>query len=299
MEKRRLGRTGLEVTALGYGAMRLRGAEGRKQGPEISEDAVAEVLNAVLDAGINLIDTARGYGLSEERIGRHISSRRGEFVLATKSDCGGEWSADGVRRDFEKSLKLLKTDYVDVFQLHNPTPQEAREAGLVAALQALRDEGLARHIGISTFLPDVFEFIEWGEFETFQFPYSCIQQKHREAMEKAAASGAGIIARGGVSWGGPYAADARGFVTKLWQRAALDEVLGDLPASELLLRCTIAHPDCHTNIVGSATPEHIRANAAAADKGPLPPGLQAEVTSRLETARAAILSENEAKGGKG
>jgi aryl-alcohol dehydrogenase-like predicted oxidoreductase len=296
MEKRRLGRTGLEVTVLGYGAMQLRGA-GVWNGPDISEDAAADVLNAVLDAGINLIDTARGYGLSEERIGRHISGRREEFVLATKSDCGGNWSGDGVRRDLETSLKLLDTDRVDVLQLHNPTPQEAREGGLVAALQKLRDEGMTRHIGISTFLPDVFEFIEWGEFETFQFPYSCIQQKHRQAMERAAAAGAGIIARGGVSWGGPHAAGAKNFVTALWGRAGLDEVLGEMPAAELLLRHTLAHPDCHTNIVGSTDPEHVRRNAAAAGRGALPEELQAEVSSRLEAAREAIRREKQADGG--
>jgi aryl-alcohol dehydrogenase-like predicted oxidoreductase len=295
MERRLLGRTGLEVTVLGYGAMQLRGA-GVWSGPEISEDRAGEVLNAVLDSGINLIDTARGYGLSEERIGRHISGRRAEFVLATKSNCEGGWSADGVRRDIETSLELLKTDRVDVLQLHNPSAEEAREAGLVGALRKVQEEGLTRFIGVSTFLPDVFEFIEWGEFDTFQFPYSCVQQKHLAAMEGAAAGGAGIIARGGVSWGGPRGENVKPWVRALWERARLDELLADMQPPELLLRSSIAHPACHTNIVGSASPEHVRANAAAAEKGALPEELGAEVRRRLEAARAAIRAEQEAAG---
>lgn len=290
MEKTRLGRTGLEVTRLGFGAMQLRGP-GVWKGPEVSEDRAAAVLEAVLDSGINLIDTARGYGLSEERIGRHLSSRRSEFVLATKTDCGGRWSREGVRRDIETSLKLLKTDCVDVLQLHNPSPEEVREAGLVEVLQEVRSEGLTRFIGVSTSLPDVLEFIEMGVFDTFQFPYSCIQQKHREAMERAAAAGAGIIARGGTSWGGPRGTGAKEWVTGLWERAGLDEVLENMEAPELLLRHTLGHPDCHTNIVGSADPEHIRANAAAAGKGPLPEALHGEIARRLRAAREAILRE--------
>jgi aryl-alcohol dehydrogenase-like predicted oxidoreductase len=292
-----LGRTGLEVTRLGYGAMQLRGP-GRWKGPEVSEERCAEVLGAVLDSGVNFIDTARGYGLSEERIGRYISDRRSEFVLATKSDCGGDWSRDNVRRDLETSLKLLRTERVDVLQLHNPSPEQAREGRLVEELRKLQDEGLIRFAGVSTFLPDVFEFIEWGEFDVFQFPYSCIQQKHREAMERAAAAGAGIIARGGVSWGGPRAAGAKPWVTALWNRAGLDELAGEFPPAEFLLRFTLAHPDCHTSIFGSADPGHVRANAAAAERGPLPEELHAEAARRLGAAREAIAREKAGSEGK-
>jgi aryl-alcohol dehydrogenase-like predicted oxidoreductase len=290
MERRCLGRTGLEVTVLGFGAMQLRGP-GVWKGPEVSEERAAEVLNAVLDSGVNLIDTARGYGLSEERIGRHISARRSEYVLATKSHCGGEWSREGVRRDIETSLKLLKTDRVDVLQLHNPTPQEVRANGLLDELRAVQEEGLTGFIGISTSVPDVYEFIEMGAFDTFQFPYSCIQQKHREALEQAAAAGAGIIARGGVSWGGPRGETAKPWVRDLWERAGLDEVLGEMSPTELLLRHTLGHADCHTNIVGSADPEHVRQNAAAASRGPLPPELREDVDRRLGAAREAIRRE--------
>jgi aryl-alcohol dehydrogenase-like predicted oxidoreductase len=276
--------------------MQLRGP-GQWKGPDISEDRAAEVLNAVLDSGVNFLDTARGYGLSEERIGRHVSSRRGEFVLATKTDCGGQWSRDNVRRDIETSLKLLKTDRVDVLQLHNPSPEEARAGKLVEALHEVQSEGLTRFVGISTFLPDVFEFIDWGDFDTFQFPYSCIQQKHREAMERAAAAGAGIVARGGVSWGGPRAAQAKAWVRNLYDRAGLDEIRGEISPTEFLLRFTIGHPDCHTNVAGSADPAHVRENSAAAARGQLPEELHEEAARRLEAAREAIRREKDGGGG--
>ena len=294
METRSLGGTGLKVTVLGYGAMQLRGPDCMK-GPDITEDRAAEVLNAVLDAGINVIDTARGYGLSEGRIGRHISHRRSEYVLATKSHCEGGWNRTNLRRELETSLELLATDHVDVLQLHNPTPADVREGRLVEALQALREEGLTRAIGISTFLPDVMEFIEMGVFETFQFPYSCLQQRHREAMERAAATGAGMIARGAASWGGPRGKGARTFIVSLWDRAGLDEVLGDMSPGELLIRYSIAHPDCHTNVVGSTSPEHIRENASAARRGPLPAALLKEITGRVKAASQAIRREKDAR----
>jgi len=294
MQTRSLGGTGQEVTVIGYGAMQLRGPDSMK-GPRITEDRAGDVLNAVLDAGINVIDTARAYGLSEERIGRHVSHRRSEYVLATKSHCDGGWTEANLRRELETSLELLKTDHVDVLQLHNPTPAEVREGQLVDALHGLREEGLTRSIGISTFLPEVMEFIEMGVFETFQFPYACLQQRHREAMERAAAAGAGIIARGAVSWGGPRVEGARSFIVSLWERAGLDEVLGDLSPGELLIRCAISHPDCHTNVIGSTSPEHIRENVAAARKGPLPEALLEEITGRVKAASQAILREREAR----
>jgi len=284
MEYRTLGRTGLKVSVLGYGAMLLRGSE-TYDGPVLAEDRVAEILNTVLDCGINVIDTARSYGISEARIGRHLAHRRDDYVLATKSHCGNDWSADGVRWDIENSLKALKTDHVDILQLHNPTPAAVAAAGLLEALNAVRDEGLTRFIGISTFDPEVYVFIERGGFDVFQFPYSGIQQRHRPAMEQAVASGAGILARGGVNWGGPVGQASRGYIADLWNRSGLDAYTKHMSAVELQIRHTISHPDCHTNVIGSTCPEHIRANVAAADKGPLPEDLLRDLTERVAAAR--------------
>src|SRR6201993_4623829 len=114
--KRELGRTGLQVTALGYGAMELRGAP---RGRDITEAQAETILNKVLDAGINYIDTSIDYGLSEERIGRYISHRRDEYFLATKCGCvvGGSQgehvhTAENIRAGVENSLRLMNTEHV-------------------------------------------------------------------------------------------------------------------------------------------------------------------------------------------
>src|SRR2546427_4309526 len=119
LPKRRLGRMNLEVTTLGYGAMELRGAP---SGPEVSLHDAEQLLNTVLDAGINFIDTSIDYGRSEELIGKFISHRRDEYVLASKCGCvpgsqlGGEHihTAENVRAGIEHSLRLMKTDHLDL-----------------------------------------------------------------------------------------------------------------------------------------------------------------------------------------
>ena len=123
LPKRTLGRTDFEVTTLGYGAMELRGAP---SGPEISDEAAGKVLNTVLDAGINFIDTSIDYGRSEELIGKFIAHRRSEYVLASKCGCvpnapqGSDHvhTAQNIRNGVEHSLRLLKTDHLDLVQFH-------------------------------------------------------------------------------------------------------------------------------------------------------------------------------------
>ena len=125
LAKRQLGRTGLLVTELGFGASELRG--GKTWGPDIPDSQAGEVLNAALDAGINFIDTAPDYGRSEELIGTFISQRRSEYFLASKCGCiPGEmdnvphlFNAANVRAGVEYSLRTLKTDYIDLAQFHH------------------------------------------------------------------------------------------------------------------------------------------------------------------------------------
>ena len=107
MEKRRLGRTGMEVTCIGFGALPMQ---------RCTMEEAGEVLHKVLDSGINFIDTARAYTDSEEKIGRHISSRRSEYYLATKSL---KRTKTGMAEDIDLSLRLLKTDCIDLYQIHN------------------------------------------------------------------------------------------------------------------------------------------------------------------------------------
>ena len=292
MLKQPLGRTGLEVTQLGYGSMGIRGP--RTWGVRVvSEEAADRLLNAVLDAGINFIDTAPDYGHSEERIGRYISSRRGEFYLATKCGCayvqhedhleiGHVWKKDVIQRNIETSLQRLRTDYVDVLQFHGGDAETLQRQGLVELLTSFRDQGLIRAIGVSSSLPHLPGLIDLGVFDTFQIPYSCLAPEHHDWITQAAATGAGIIIRGGIAHGGPNAEIQRPAFNDIWTRAKLDEVLPQgMSRAELILRYTLSHPHCHTTIVGTCNPEHLAENVAAADRGPLPPELIQEVRSRV------------------
>src|ERR1051325_9785104 len=134
---RTLGRTGLQVTQLGYGAMELRGAP---RGPVVDDSQAEQVLRAVLDGGINYIDTSIDYGLSEERIGATLGSRRSEFYLASKCGCAvnpppGErpehvFTRENVVAGVEQSLRRLRTDYLDVVQFHaSPSPEILDQQG--------------------------------------------------------------------------------------------------------------------------------------------------------------------------
>src|SRR3984957_5638485 len=161
MEMRTLGRTGLKVTHLSYGAMEVRGSR-IWGGRPVTEEQADTILNAVLDSGINFIDTANDYGRSEEFIGKYLSKRRDSFYVATKCGCTvvhrdettddtpHVWTRENLFRGLHESLDRMKTDYVDLMQLHNPSVEQAESGELVAALQEMKAQGKVRWIGISS-----------------------------------------------------------------------------------------------------------------------------------------------------
>ena len=292
MNRRILGRTGLAVTQLGYGSMGLRGP--RTWGVRVVSDHDAErFLNAVLDAGINFIDTSPDYGASEERIGRFIGSRRSEFSLATKCGCvytqradhlelDHVWKPDVIRRNLETSLQRLRTDYVDLLQFHGGDAETLQREGLIDVLTSLRDQGLVRFIGVSSSLPSLSALSDLGVFDTFQIPYSCLAPQHHDLICRAAESGAGIILRGGIAQGGPDAEIQRPALEEIWDKARLDELRPeDMTRAELILRYTLSHPHCQTTIIGTCNLAHLAENLAAARRGPLPPELVSQITARV------------------
>ena len=289
-----LGRTGLEVAQLGYGTMGLRGP--RTWGVRAVSDEQADAfLNAVLDSGINFIDTSPDYGVSEERIGRSISTRRDEFYLATKCGCvytqhddhleiDHIWSADVIRRNLETSLRRMRTDHVDILQFHGGDAITLQREGLIDLLLKLRDQGLVRFIGVSSSLPNLPDLIDLGMFDTFQIPYSCLAPQHHDLIVKAAATGAGIILRGGIAQGGPDAEIQRPALNDVWINAKLDELLPvGMTRAELILHYTLSHPHCHTTIVGTCNPSHLQENLAAARNGRLSAELYEEISLRVRT----------------
>ena len=293
LPKRKLGRTGIDVTILGFGAMELRGSP---RGPEISEQEAERVLNGVLDAGINFIDTSIDYGRSEERIGRFISHRRGEYFLASKCGCvvngaQGEHvhTAENIRKGVENSLRLLKTDHLDLVQFHRSLTLEEfeREGALQEALK-LKQEGKVRFVGVSGTLPNLDEQIESGVFDAFQIPYSALQREHEEVITKAAQAFAGTIIRGGVARGAPSDWQRTNYMVpgttmrERWEQAELDELLDGIDRIEFTLRFTLSHPGLSTTIVGTKNLEHLQANIEAAKRGPLPSELLARAKLRLD-----------------
>ena len=302
---RTLGRTQADVTILGYGAMELRG---QPRGPEIDDDAAGRLLNAVLDGGINLIDTSPDYGSSEELIGKHLGHRRDEFFLASKCGClieipaGAEppyphdYSPANVRADVEQSLRRLRTDRLDLVQVHmSPSVEQLRDNHTVDTLQELQKEGKVRFIGMSGILPHLPGQIAMDVFDAFQIPYSAVQRDHEELITAAAATGAGTLIRGGAARGAPSEeknwqtgplSQPAGLGQRNWAAAGIGDLLAGsgMTPMEFVLRFTLSHPYLSTTIVGTANPGHLESNIAIAEKGPLPADLYAEAKSRLQPA---------------
>ena len=290
------GRTGLEVTKLGYGAMEVRGTR-IWGGRPVADEEADQILNAVLDSGINFIDTANDYGRSEEYIGRYISHRRSEFVLATKCGCTvvhrdehtddtpHVWTRENLFRGLHESLERMKTDYVDLMQLHNPSVEQTESGELVEALTAMKEQGKVRFIGISSTEPHLDTYISWGVFDAFQIPYSALERVHEASIQLAATAGAGVILRGGVARGEPGEGLGNEDRWKVWNAANLDELLEEGETrTQFLLRFTNTHPGMHTNIVGTKNPAHLNENVVAAAKGPLSDEVYAEAKRRLDLA---------------
>lgn len=294
LAKRTLGRTGLQVTVLGYGAMEIRGPR-IWGGRPVTEQQAETILNAVLDAGINFIDTANDYGRSEEFIGKYLSKRRSEFYIATKCGCKvtyrdentddtpHEWTRENLFRGLHESLQRLKTDYIDIMQLHNPTVEQCQQGDLVSVLKEMQQQGKVRWIGCSSTLPHIRTYIEWGVFDVFQIPYSALERAHENVITEAAQKGAGIIDRGGVARGEPGAGLGSPDRWKIFEAAKLDELRAEGESrTAFLLRFLLAHPHIHTTIVGTLNPDHLRENVAVAEKGPLPPDVYEEARRRLD-----------------
>jgi aryl-alcohol dehydrogenase-like predicted oxidoreductase len=270
----------------------------------IEDEAAGALLNAVLDEGINLIDTSIDYGRSEELIGRYVGHRRDEYFLASKCGCllgppppgakppfPHDFSEENIRSGIERSLRRLNTDHLDLLQVHiSPSRQQMELDGTVETLLSLRDAGTVRFIGMSGTLPNLTDHIAMGVFDVFQIPYSALQREHEGLITAAVETGAGTLIRGGAARGAP-AEDkdwrqgplglSEGEGQRRWEASGVEELLGDMSRLEFVLRFTLSHPGLSSTIVGTANPEHLQSNVAIAEKGPLPADLYEEAKRRL------------------
>jgi len=168
MEKIRLGRTGMMVSKLGFGSIPIQ---------RNTDDEALAVIRKCMELGITFLDTANGYTTSEGRIGKAVSGRREEFIIATKSHA---LTREGLESDLKLSLERLNVEYIDLFQFHNIHDTETLEKvlapdGLMNVLQEAKEEGLVRHIGASSHSMDTAkEIVKSDRFETIQFPFNFI-----------------------------------------------------------------------------------------------------------------------------
>ena len=187
------GRTGLSASVVGFGAIPIQ---------RISAAESTVILRKAYDAGVNFFDTARAYSDSEEKIGLALSDVRDKIIITTKSISR---DADSVRKDLDKSLSLLKTDYVDIYQVHNPDyiPRPGDERGIYDALLEAKKAGKIRKIGITNHRLDLAnEAVDSGLYESLQFPFSCISSEDDiRLVKKCEDAGMGFIAMKALAGG--------------------------------------------------------------------------------------------------
>src|SRR5437667_1512521 len=276
MEQRRLGKTDMVASVLGFG-----GSEIGYQ--RVSGRTVARLLGSALDAGLNVIDTAECYEDSEVLIGRALGPRRREFHLFTK--CGhargwgrADWRPAPLLASIEASLRRLQTDYLDLIQLHSCSLAVLRRGDAMEALERARERGWARYIGYSGDGEAARYAVESGRFDTLQTSVSIADQ---EALDRtlplASAREMGVIAKrplANVAW--RYERKpAEPYYQTYWSRLrALDyRFLTAAPdtAVATALRFTLGTPGVHTAIVGTTKPERWQQNAALLRAGALSP----------------------------
>jgi len=171
-----LGRTGLKVRTLGFGGIPIQ---------RVSEEETVKIVRHCYELGMNYYDTARGYTVSEERIGKTLEDVRGEVILATKS---GRRTAEGIWKELEISLGNLRTDYIDVYQLHNVSNQQQWDevrapGGAMEAMNQALEEGKIKHISVTSHNPDLaIELVESGLFESLMIPYNYMTPKPSEKL---------------------------------------------------------------------------------------------------------------------
>jgi hypothetical protein len=286
MEKRRLGKTDMDVSVLGFG------------GSEIGYDRASlssarKLLNTALDAGVNVIDTAECYITSEELIGNAISTRRSDYYLFTK--CGHErgwscpdWRPASLWKSIERSLKRLKTDHVDLLQLHSCSEEELRKGDVIECLKRAREGGYTRFIGYSGDSRAALYALDCGEFDTLQTSVSIADQEALDlTLPLARKRNIGVIVKrplANVAWANGERPPSDGYGYPYWERLRklkYDFLRGDLHDSvAMALRFVLSVPGVHTAIVGTTNPRRFPENALALQAGALPDAIFQTIRSR-------------------
>ncbi|MBI1289642.1 aldo/keto reductase [bacterium] len=270
MQLRPYGSTGLTVSVLGLGASHI-GAD------HVSDHEAETFLNQALDLGITLVDTARGYGRSEQRIGQFISHRRDEYILSTKCGYGiadvEDWTPGCIARGIDEALRLMRTDYIDIMHFHSCDQWRLERGGIIEPLLRAVEHGKVRVAAYSGENKPRHWAIHNGSFRGIQTSINICDQRVLEAdLPAAAEKRIGVIAKRPIAnafWRfeerpvGDYAED-------YWLRAREMQLTpGVMPWDEAALRFTAFTPGVSSCIVGTSKLSNLRKNAEMVEAGPL------------------------------
>ena len=238
MQYRTLGKTNLTISRLGFGGIPIQ---------RIDAEGTRTLMRQLNDAGVNYIDTARGYTVSEEYLGYALEGIREDFVLATKSMAR---TKEAMEADIATSLKNLRTDYIDLYQVHNPTPDQLKQVvapgGALEALLEAKAAGKVGHLGVTAHSLDTFRMaLEMDWVETIMFPYNIVESQGQELIHACAEKNIGFVCMKPLAGG------------------AIED-------ATLALRYICSNPDVTVVIPGMADPKELEQNiAAVADTSPL------------------------------
>lgn len=248
MEYRTLGKTGLTISRLGFGGIPIQ---------RIDAEGAKVLMHALLDQGINYIDSARGYTVSEEYIGYGLEGIRDQFVLATK---GRGLSKEDMAKDIATSLKNFRTDYIDLYQLHNPSmanlDQIIAPGGALEALMEAKAQGTILHIGLTAHSIEVFRrALDLPWVETIMFPYNIVESQGKDLIKACAEKDIGFICMKPLAGG------------------AIED-------ADLAIRYIAQNPDVSVIIPGMADIRELEQNLRAAEnKAPFTPQEQEKIES--------------------
>jgi aryl-alcohol dehydrogenase-like predicted oxidoreductase len=255
------------------------------------EEEAGRLLHGALDLGIRLIDTARSYGLSEERMGRHLSGRREEFVLSTKVGYGvpglPDWTGPSVEAGVDLALRTLQVESLDIAHLHSCPLEILARGDVVEALSRSVEGGKVRAAAYSGEGEALAWAVSSGAFASVQTSVNVCDQDGLGSglLTKAQERGLGVLAKrplANAPWrfqARPSGDTARAAYWDRWQAMALD--LGGIEPAEFAIRFTLSQPQVDAAIVGTGSIGNLRAALEAASRGPLPADL-------LEAARRAF-----------
>jgi aryl-alcohol dehydrogenase-like predicted oxidoreductase len=284
VEQRVLGRTGLKVSALGFGAEAI-GRRGRG-----FEDA-ERTLNAVLDMGITLIDTASAYGNSEEFIGRAISARKGEFTVITKCGWTGDWeaawSSDQLAATIDLSRRKLQADRLDVLLLHSCGLDELKKGDVINAVIEARDQGTAQFIGYSGDNEGLKYAIESDVFDVVECSFNILDQANAPMIAEAQRRNIGVLIKRPIANAVPGRTEKprSDYAAQYWPRCQAFEDICNLGQTtgfnwlDVATRFSAHWPGVTSILVGSSHAEHMKQNLDVLNQGPLDQALVDQLCS--------------------